>query len=132
MENPAHSVTDFEQTWNDHEMSKLPKDLVMMQNKFLTESNINFFLNSLNAHIVEKILTSNQENFNITSHKRLKVKGDLQNEQCDFEEIEEEPDFATFSNIKHSRAFQHLSRCGLRGLKVLSLSECRNFSDAGL
>ena len=35
-------------------------------------------------------------------------------------------------NPKVSKVFQHISRGGLRGLKILSLSECKNFSDVGL
>lgn len=42
------------------------------------------------------------------------------------EDIEEE------SCSLNSRVFKHLSRGGLRGLQVLSLSECRNLSDKGL
>ena len=33
---------------------------------------------------------------------------------------------------KQNPAFIHLSRGGLRGLKVLSVAECRNLSDIGL
>jgi len=34
--------------------------------------------------------------------------------------------------IEQQRVFRHLARGGLRGLKVLSLAECKNFSDLGL
>ena len=33
---------------------------------------------------------------------------------------------------KQNPAFIHLSRGGLRGLKILSVAECRNLSDTGL
>lgn len=58
---------------------------------------------------------------------------DILQQKSDFKDseiFEEQTHY--YDNFLKNRILQTVSRCGLRGLQVLSLSECRNFSDAGL
>ena len=56
----------------------------------------------------------------------------MERKAADSKRSNQNTDITEFVSPTEERTFQHLARGGLRGLKVLSLSECRNLSDVGI
>lgn len=98
--------------WLTLQLKSLSKDQAQLQMKNCTQNNINYFLGKLDHAALKAI----SQKWNCSSISNV-------------DEIQEE---VSLLQPVDAKLFQTVARSGLRGLKVLSLAECRNFSDAGI